>query len=657
MTTLSIDIETYSPVDLSKTGVYPYAAHPEFEVMLFAYSIDEGPVEVIDLTRSPLPDNLITMILDPKITKWAYNASFERVCLSRYLRDIGKVRGMLDPSSWRCSMVASTAIGLPAGLKNVGAALALPQQKLTEGVDLIDYFCTPARPKPANNALFSVEETTRRNTPKGAPEKWERFIAYCKRDVEVELQIRQSIKDWTLPEWLWGQYIDDQLINDHGVGIDTRLAQQAIIIDTTYREACTELAKELTHLENPNSVQQLLGWLEEQGITLESLSKQNVADALKTATGVTRRVLQLRQEMSRSSVKKYQTMLNAATGEPPRAHGLIQFMGAGRTGRWAGRLIQVQNLPRNHMTDLDEARTLVANGNATAIEMLYDSTPDVLSQLIRTALIPTPGNRFIVSDYSAIEARVLAWLAGQTSTLQAFINGEDIYCTTATAMFGVPVEKHGQNAELRQRGKVATLACGYQGGVAAITAMGGARLGMTEKEMQHTVDLWRHANPHIVQYWYDVEAAATHTVKTGEPAHALRITTRLKNGALVITLPSGRDLVYPGVRMGVNRFGRPAIVFSGIGLNKRLRGEETYGGKLVENITQAVARDLLAHAIHTITANGHKAVFHVHDEVVIDAPPSTTVDQINALMCGTPDWAKGLPVEADGYECENYRKD
>ncbi|KAA9227040.1 DNA polymerase [Corynebacterium amycolatum] len=655
MRTISIDIETYSPEPLSSAGVYKYAEHPDFDILLLAYSIDDQPVQVIDLAQGEaIPTHILAALTDRSVTKYAYHANFERVCLTHYLRKRNHLHpdAYLDPHGWHCTMVWASALGLPRSLKDVGTALGLEQQKMREGQALIRLFCTPQKPRGKQAELFD----TTRTSPRDQPDKWATFIEYCRRDVEVETRIRHKLDQFPLPDWVWGQYWDDQRINDRGITVDLTLARAAIDADNSHRSTCMERARRITELDNPNSPTQLLGWLNNHGCTIDSLAKAHVADALTTATGQVKTVLELRQELSRSSVKKYQAMLDA-TCTDGRAHGLIQFYGAGRTGRWAGRLIQVQNLPRNYLPDLDTARALIRDGNADTAEMLYGSLPDTLSQLIRTAFIPTPGTRFIVADYSAIEARVLAWLAGQDDTLQAFRDGKDLYCATATAMFGVPVDKHGPNAELRQKGKIAVLACGYQGGVGAIRTMGGERMGMTDTEMKNTVDAWRNANTNIVTYWWDIDTAAKNTIKTGRPQQVRNITLRMDAGILFITLPSGRKLAYPGAGIGTNRFGGESVTFYGPGLGGKFAQQETYGGKLVENITQAVARDLLAHAIGLIENAGHHIVMHIHDEVVIEAPPATTITEICDLMAHNPTWAPDIPLTADGYECTSYRKD
>lgn len=661
MDTLAIDIETFSPQPLGKSGAYRYAADPEFDVLLFAYSIDDGPVEVIGTgAGEKLPDQIMAALTDPGVTKYAFNAAFERVCLTYWLRNNGHLGTdqWLDPDQWRCSMVWATALGLPRSLKNVAQALKLDHQKLDQGKKLIEFFSVPVKVKDsgAQMDLLGLGESMQRNRPSDDPEKWAQFAEYCAQDVEVENELRAKLQAVPLPDLVWDEYGVDQRINDRGIRLDLDLAEAAVTIDAEFREHCLDEARELTGLENPASPTQLLDWLHDQGTPVESMAKEHIEDALTTATGTVKRVLELRQDLSRSSVAKYQSMLNSVVPDG-RAHGLLQFHGAGRTGRWAGRLIQVQNLPRNYLSDLDVARQVAATGDTDSMEMMFDSVPDTLSQLIRTAFIPAEGTRFIVADYSAIEARVLAWLAGQTSTLNAFRDGKDLYCETASAMFGVPVEKHGPNAELRQKGKIAVLACGYQGGVGAMQAMGAERMGIPESELQPIVDAWRAANDRVVDYWWAIDSAAKDVIRTGQPIDVGHVTLRMRAGALRIELPSGRALSYPGAAMGTNRFGKPSMVFKGIHLNQKFQHEETYGGKLVENITQAVARDLLAHALGVLERAGHQVVMHVHDEAVIEAPPETSVDEICDLMADAPAWAQGLPMTADGYDCTYYMKD
>lgn len=640
MNSLSIDIETFSPVNLAKAGVYKYADNPAFQILLFSYAMDDGTVHTVDVASGErLPADVLAALDDPQVVKWAFNASFERTCLSAYL---GR---RLDPARWRCSMVWAATLGLPLSLKDVGAVLYLDAQKMSEGKDLIKYFCIP-------------DKNGHQHQPSDDPAGWVLFKTYNARDVEVETAIRHKLAHFPVPDYVWEQYEVDQRINDRGIRIDSQLATNAISIDEAHREQALARAQELTGLENPASPLQLQEWFNQHGCRVESMAKEAVADALASATGDVREALELRQELSRSSVAKYRKMMDANCTDG-RAHGLLQFYGATRTGRWAGRLVQVQNLPRNYLPDLAQARALVRDGNGVALEMLYPSVPDTLSQLIRTAFIPSNGHRFIVADYSAIEARVLAWLAGKETTLAAFKNGEDLYCATASAMFGVPVEKHGRNAELRQKGKIAVLACGYNGSVGALKAMGALKMGLTEDELQPIVDAWRAANPHIVQLWHEVDNATTRAISTGKPVTLRNLSFEKRSGMLFITLPSGRRLVYVKPGIGVNRFGGTAITYWGQGVARKWQKLETYGGKLVENIVQATARDLLTEAITRIENTGHQIVMHIHDEVIIDEPTDsgTTVTNICALMNQLPEWAVGLPIDAAGYECSFYQKD
>lgn len=640
MRTLSIDIETYSPISLAKAGVYKYCNHPDFEILLFSYAIDDCAVRTVDLASGEqLPAEILRALDDPAVVKWAYNASFERTCLSAYL---GR---RLDPAGWRCSMVWAATLGLPLSLKDVGTVLNLDAQKMSEGKELIKYFCVP-------------NKHGHQRLPSSDPDCWRLFKSYNARDVQVETAIRHKLAHFPVPDYLWGQYEVDQRINDRGIRIDTTLAANAITIDESHRAQALARAQELTGLENPASPLQLQEWLNQHGCTIESMAKESVDEALASASGEVKEALELRQELSRSSVAKYRKMMDA-TCTDQRTHGLLQFYGANRTGRWAGRLVQVQNLPRNYLPDLAQARGLVRDGNGEALDMLYPSVPDTLSQLIRTAFIPSKGHRFIVADYSAIEARVLAWLAGEETTLTAFENGEDLYCATASAMFGVPVEKHGANSELRQKGKIAVLACGYNGSVGALKAMGALKMGLAEDELQPIVDAWREANPHIVQMWREVDDAATRVISTGRPVTLRNLVFEKKSGMLFITLSSGRRLAYVKPGIGVNRFGGTAITYWGQGVARKWQKLETYGGKLVENIVQATARDLLAEAITRIEKAGHRIVMHIHDEVVIDEPINSdiTVADICALMNELPEWAEGLPIDAAGYECDFYQKD
>ncbi|MDY5133591.1 DNA polymerase [Actinotignum urinale] len=655
MRMLSIDIETFSPVQLAKTGLYPYAEHPDFELLLFGYSIDGGPIEVVDLASGEtLPDEVLAALVDPSVVKWAHNAAFERVCLSAWLRTHHPellADGFLGPRQWRCTMIWSAYLGLPMSLDAVATVLNLDVQKDTVGKKLIKQFCTPATPSVLNGGK-------RRNPPSADPTGWARFIDYNRRDVEVELAIHERLASFPMPDDEWDTYALDQRINDAGILLDHTLVDNAVAVDEHHRNATLARAQTLTGLENPNSPIQLKQWLQTNGCELESLAKADVDAALDTATGAVKEVLKLRGDLAKSSVKKYVAMHNVA-GSDGRARGLIQFYGAGRTGRFAGRLVQVQNLPRNYLPDLNQARGLVRTGNLDALELLYDSVPDTLSQLIRTAFIPSTGNRFIVADFSAIEARVIAWLAGETTTLQAFRAGKDLYCETASRMFGVPVEKHGINAELRQKGKIAVLACGYGGSVGALKAMGALGMGLAEHELKPIVDAWRAANPHIVQLWADVEETAIAAITSRQPLRLRNLRFTVESGILFIELPSGRRLAYVQPRLGENRWGGTSITYTGTTTARRWGQLETYGGKLVENIVQAIARDLLVTGMHAVAKAGHRIVMHVHDEIVIDEPLGSgfTVTDACQLMSTLPTWAEGLPLDADGYECGYYRKD
>lgn len=653
MKTLSCDIETYSPVNLAKSGVYPYAEHPDFQILLFGYSVDGGPVEVVDLASGhSIPDQVLAALVDPGVVKWAHNATFERVCLSAWLTrrhpDLMEGRKYLDPPQWRCTMIWSAYVGLPMSLEQAATVLDLDVKKDSAGKRLIKQFCTPTTP-----TLLSNSGT--RNGPESDPQAWKQFVAYNRRDVEVEPALHNRLALFPMPDSEWEAYTLDQRVNDTGILLDQRLVNNAVRIHKSHREKILTQAQKLTGLENPNSPMQLIEWLTTQGCPVESLTKAEVETALETATGTVKEVLELRGELAKSSVKKYQTMQTVKCHDG-RARGLIQFYGAGRTGRFAGRLVQVQNLPRNYLPDLQQARHLVTAGNGEALELLYGSVPDTLSQLIRTAFIPTPGNRFIVADFSAIEARVIAWLAGETTTLEAFRAGKDLYCETASRMFGVPVTKHGQNAELRQKGKIAVLACGYGGSVGALKAMGALRMGLAESELKPIVDAWRAANPNIVQLWGDVDEAAISTVSTRQPVELGQLKFSYEAGILFIKLPSGRRLAYVKPQLGENRFGGTSITYQGLTTGRKWGRLETYGGKLTENIVQAIARDLLVHAMQVVSAAGYQIVMHVHDEIIIETS-NGTVDEVCDLMSQTPPWAAGLPLEADGYECEFYRKD
>lgn len=642
MRTLSIDIETYSDVDLSKCGVYKYASSPAFEVLLFGYAADGGDVRVVDLAcGEQIPEEVISALSDTSVTKWAFNAMFERVCLSNFLGE------WLEPEGWHCTMVWSATLGLPLSLESAGAALGLEKQKLTEGKDWIRYFCVPCRPTKTNGGRT-------RNRPEHDPEKWERFKAYNLRDVETEMQIQQRLSNFPVPDVIWEEYHLDQEINDRGIGVDMELVRQAIAIDTRSRERLTAAMRELTGLENPNSVQKMKQWLADHGLETDTLGKKAVAELVKTAPEPLREVLSLRQQLAKSSVKKYTAMENAVCADS-RAHGMFQFYGANRTGRFSGRLIQLQNLPQNHMGDLAEARALVRGGNYEALSMLYEDIPDTLSQLIRTAFVPQDGRKFIVADFSAIEARVIAWFAGERWRLKVFEDGGDIYCASASQMFHVPVEKHGVNGHLRQKGKIAELALGYGGSVGALKSMGALEMGLAEEELQPLVDAWRGSNPMITQFWWDVDRAVKDCIRQRVPTetHGLRFDYR--SAMLFITLPSGRRLAYVKPRIGENQFGGESVTYMGVSGTKKWERLESYGPKFVENIVQGTARDILCYAMQTL--KNCSIVAHVHDEIIIEADRRMSVAAVCEQMGRTPPWAKGLKLRADGYECEFYQKD
>lgn len=642
MRTLSIDIESYSDVDLSKCGVYKYAASPAFEILLFGYAVDGGDVRVVDLAcGEQIPDEIIYALSDASVTKWAFNAMFERVCLSNFLGE------WLEPEGWHCTMVWSATLGLPLSLENTGAVLGLEKQKLAEGKDLIRYFCVPCKPTKANGGRT-------RNRPEHDPGKWERFKAYNLRDVETEMQIQKRLSNFPVPDAIWEEYRLDQEINDRGIGVDMELVRQAIAMDARSRERLTDALQELTGLENPNSVQQMKQWLTDHGMETDTLGKKAVAELVKTAPEPLREVLSLRQQLAKSSVKKYTAMENAVCADS-RAHGMFQFYGANRTGRFSGRLIQLQNLYKNTMPDLAQARALVRSGNYEALSMLYEDIPDTLSQLIRTAFVPQDGRKLIVADFSAIEARVLAWLAGERWVSEVFEKGGDIYCETAARMFHCRVEKHGENAELRQKGKQATLSCGYGGSVGALKAMGALEAGMTEEELQPLVDSWREANPNIVRFWWDVDRAVKDCIRQRVPTetHGLRFDYR--SAMLFITLPSGRKLAYVKPRIGENQFGGESVTYMGVSGTKKWERLESYGPKFVENIVQGTARDILCYAMQTL--KNCAIVAHVHDEIIIEADRRMSVEAVCEQMGRTPPWAKGLKLRADGYECEFYQKD
>lgn len=642
MRTLSIDIETYSDVDLSKCGVYKYASSPAFEVLLFGYATDGGDVHVVDLAcGEEIPEEVISALSDTSVTKWAFNAMFERVCLSNFLRE------WLEPEGWHCTMVWSATLGLPLSLESAGAALGLEKQKLTEGKDLIRYFCVPCKPTKANGGRM-------RNLPEHDREKWRRFKAYNLRDVETEMLIQKRLSNFPVPDAIWEEYRLDQEINDRGIGVDMELVRQAIAIDARSRERLTAVMRELTELENPNSVQQMKQWLADHGLETDTLGKKAVAELVKTAPESLREVLSLRQQLAKSSVKKYTAMENAVCADS-RAHGMFQFYGANRTGRFSGRLIQLQNLPQNHMSDLAQARALVRGGNYEALSMLYEDIPDTLSQLIRTAFVPQDGRKFIVADFSAIEARVIAWFAGERWRLKVFEDGGDIYCASASQMFHVPVEKHGVNGHLRQKGKIAELALGYGGSVGALKSMGALEMGLAEEELQPLVNAWRTSNPMITQFWWDVDRAVKECVKMRIPMETHGLHFDYRSAMLFITLPSGRRLAYVKPRIGENQFGGEALTYMGVGGTKKWERLESYGPKFVENIVQGTARDILCYAMRTL--RNCTIVAHVHDEIIIEADRRMSLSAVCEQMGRTPPWAKGLKLRADGYECEFYQKD
>ena len=651
MKKISIDLETASDIDLGKSGVYRYAESDSFRILLFGYSVDDGPVHVVDIAcGETIPLEIIKALVDDSVVKWGYNSSFERVCLSYWLRRNYQQYfsgDYLSPSSWKCSMILAAYNGLPLGLEKVGAVLGLEQQKLKEGKDLIRYFCNPCKPTKMNGGRTW-------NLPEHAPEKWALFKKYNQRDVEVEMQIQDRLQNYPVPDFVWDEYHLDQEINDRGIMIDRELVEQAIRIDEISNTDLTAQMQELTDLENPNSVAQLKGFLVGKGIEAESLGKKDVAEMIKTAPPELAQVLGLRLQLAKSSVKKYQAMQNAACSDD-RCRGMFQFYGASRSGRWAGRLIQLQNLPQNHLPDLEQARGLVKAGDYEMVKMLYGNVPQILSELIRTAFIPAPGYRFIVSDFSAIEARVLSHLAGETWRSDVFKNNGDIYCASASQMFGVPVEKHGVNGHLRQKGKIAELALGYGGSVGALKAMGALEMGLSEEELQPLVSMWRESNPRIVQYWWKVDTAVKTAIKEHVPAQVGSVKFFWKSGMLFIELPSGRRLAYVKPRIGENKFGGESVTYMGTDAQKKWSRIESYGPKFTENIVQAISRDILAYAMNTLRS--YRIVGHVHDEVIIEAPPEVSVNNICELMGRTPPWIPGLLLRADGYECDFYKKD
>ena len=641
---LEADIESFSDVDLIKCGVYAYADSPAFEILLFAYSFDGGETQIIDLAQGEkLPAEVEEAIFDVSVTKTAYNANFERTCLSKYF---GRY---IPPESWHCSAVQAAMLALPRSLEDVGRVLGLDEQKMKEGKELIRYFCVPCKPTKANGGRT-------RNLPCHAPEKWELFKTYCKRDVDVEKSIRRKLHNFPIPESEMELYRLDQRINDRGVLVDMGLVEQAIACERLHKEVVTKRAYELTGLENPNSVAQLKGWLGDMGMEAESLSKKAVAEMIAETDGEVEELLRLRLLMAKTSVKKYEAMERSVCSDG-RVHGLLQFYGANRTGRFAGRLVQIQNLPQNHLPDLELARELVKQGRFEDIELLFDSTPNVLSELIRTAFIPKPGCRFVVADFSAIEARVMGWLSGEEWVLDVFRGDGKLYEMTASRMFGIPMAEIGKGSSERAKGKVASLACQYGGSTGALVSMGALDMGLTEDELPPLVAAWRKANPHMVQFWWDVDAAAIKAVTEKQRTKVGRIIFEYKSGILFITLPSGRKLSYVKPRMAVNRFGRDGLTYEGISENKKWSRIETYGPKLVENIVQGTARDLLAEAMLRVEKKGYPIVMHCHDEIIAEVPEGIgSVDEMCEIMAVQPEWAEGLPLRADGYQCNFYQK-
>ena len=651
MKILSIDIETFSDIDLGKCGVYRYTDSPNFDILLFAYSIDEGPVSLVDLASGEeLPEKIVEAILSEDIIKTAFNANFERVALMRYLSRKLSKDVYLNPSSWRCSEVQAAMLGLPLHLEGVAKVLRLEVQKMAEGKPLIRYFCIPCNPTAANGGRT-------RNLPSDAPDKWELFKQYNIRDVEVELEIRKKIKDYPIPESEQALYELDQRINDRGFRADMNFVMQAISCDKQFTVVATERAYELTGLDNPNSVSQLKDWLSERGVEVESLSKKNVKELVSETEGEVEEALKLRLLMAKTSVRKYEAIERAVCSDG-RVHGLFQFYGANRTGRFAGRLVQVQNLPQNHLVDLKLASDLVKEGRFDDLQMLFGNTPGVLSELIRTAFIPKEGHRFIVADFSAIEARVLSWLAGEKWRLEVFQSHGKIYEASASQMFHVPIDEITKGSPLRQKGKISELACGYGGGVGALKSMGALEMGVEEHELQGLIDNWRRANPHIVNFWWEVDKMAIKAVKERTRTRTHGIIFTYKSGMLFVRLPSGRDLVYVKPKLMLNKFGREGLTYEGIGTTKKWERIETYGPKIVENIVQAASRDLLAGAMLRLDKAGFAIVAHVHDEVICEVPMGeSSVEEVCSIMSESPKWSEGLPLDADGYECDFYQKD
>ena len=649
MKKLSCDIETFSDVDLIRCGVYKYADSPNFEMLLFAYAVDDGDVHIIDIAGGEeLPEKIIQAIKSDTVVKTAYNAQFERVCLSRYLKlPDGEY---LNPQSWYCTAVQAAELALPLSLADVGSVLGLERQKMTEGKELIKYFCVPCKPTKSNGNCT-------RNRPCHDINKWETFKKYCMRDVDVERQIADKLKMYPISDEEHRLYVLDQIINDRGVLVDSELAEQAVKLNSIQTAVAVEQAYMITVLENPNSVTQLKQWLKEKGVEIESLSKKSVKSLADETDGDVSEMLKLRLLMAKTSVKKYEAVIRSVCSDN-RVHGMMRFCGANRTGRWSGNILQPQNLPQNHLPDLTLARDIVKDGDFEMLDMMFGNVPNVLSELIRTVLIPKPNHRFIVADFSAIEARVLAWIAGEQWRIDTFKNGGDIYCASASKMFKVPVEKHGVNGELRQKGKISELACGYGGSVGALKNMGAVEMGVQENELQGLINDWRNANPHIVRFWYEVGNAAMKAIKEKTTVPLGKLVFAYERGILFIRLPSGRRLSYIKPRIGTNRFGGDSITYMGINSAKKWDRLETFGGKLTENIVQGTARDLLANALINAANAGYDTVFHVHDEIICEVPNGYgSVDELCKLMCIKPEWADGLPLNADGFECEYYKKE
>lgn len=644
MDTLAIDIETYSDVSLPDCGVHRYAASEQFEILLFAYSLNDEPTQIIDLASGEkIPDKIMEYLMDDSVIKTAYNAAFERNCINRFF-------GLsLKPEGWRCTLVQASMLSLPLSLEGVGEALNLDKKKMSEGKDLIRYFCMPCKPTKANGGRT-------RNLPSDAPEKWELFKTYCIRDVDVEKQIRNKLAKFPIPDREQKLYCMDQRINDRGIMVDQELIGHAVACDLLYKETVTKKAYEISGLENPNSVSQLKDWLNEKGIEVDSIAKAAVEELVENTQGDVAEMMKLRLAMSKTSVKKYEAMERSVCPDG-RVHGLLQFYGANRTGRWAGRLVQIHNLPQNHMEDLELARSLVKEGRYDLVEILYDSTPDVLSELIRTAFVARPGCRFIVSDFSAIEARVMGYLAGEGWVMEEFRGAGKIYEQTASKMFHIPIEEITKGSPYRARGKVASLACQYGGAEGALISMGALNF-VEEEELKGLVQSWRTANPHIVNYWYEIDGAVKAAVKERKMTKVGMVTVYYQSGMLKIALPSGRVLSYVRPRMTVNRFGSESVSYEGIGTNRKWTRIESYGAKFCENIVQATARDVLAEAMLRLEKKGFDIVCHIHDEVVLEVPEgSSSVEEVNEIMAVCPDWCEGLPLKAAGFESPFYKKD